>query len=165
MEAGASNNEYMKFLFYWQVLSVGAEPIGVANSILRRLKKEAAPYRGLRVVEAVAKLPLRGKSIGNYFANDCRDAIGHVVRKPGETTLVFDSEEDRRRIAESTGAVKLLAEHHIEHNLQLKKKVALFQLRPGTFPVYLPRENPVGNYVRPAQSKVFTNRGRSRSGF
>jgi hypothetical protein len=157
MEAGASSNEYLKFLFYWQVLSIGADPIGAANNMLRRLRKDPARLHA-RLIEAAAKLSLRGKSIGNYFADDCRDAIGHIARKPGKTRLVFDSEEDRRRIAESADVVQLFAEHYIEHNLQLNKKVALFQLKPGEFPRYLPRESPAGKYVRPAQPKLFAAR-------
>jgi hypothetical protein len=128
-EAGASNNVYLEFLFLWQVLSVGtAGGIGAANKA-RKL---------IRDTTWVDELDLKGKSIGNYFDNDCRNAIAHVIRPPGETTLDFDDPDDRRRISSSVRAVRVFARHHIEHRLELNKSLWLFKNKSGSIPEYRP---------------------------
>lgn len=143
-EAGASNNDYLKFLFLWQILAVGSKgSIGVAN----RARQE------IRDTTWINQLDLKGKSIGNYFANDCRDAIAHVTRPAGETTLDFDNPEDRRRISISVRAVDEFARHHIKNRLDLNKSLYLFKEKPGSIPAYLLIADQRGRFVAPDQPK------------
>lgn len=145
-EAGASNNEYLKFLFLWQILAVGSkgESLGVAN----KARKE------IRDTGWIDRLDLKGKSIGNYFAGDCRDAIAHVTRRTGETTLDFDNPEDRCRISISVRAVDEFARHHIKNRLDLNKSLYLFKEKPGSIPAYLPIADQKGRFIAPHQPKI-----------
>jgi hypothetical protein len=150
-EAGASNNEYLRFLFLWQILAIGAEPIGVANSLWRRSRDALLRHDH---VGAIERLPLRGKSIGNYFDDDCRNAIGHITRPPGETTLDFDSQEDRKRMSLSARAVRAFAVLFIEERLNLTGELHLYRAKRGAIPEYFEAgsaESIDWQYVHPAR--------------
>jgi hypothetical protein len=139
-EAGAANNEYLQFLFYWQVLGVGApNSAGAVNKALINIRDKTW----------IRQLDLKGQNIGSYFENDCRNAIAHVIRKEGETTIDFDDPADRIRISLSVRAIKTFAHHHIQDRLALTKTLYLFKEKPGSIPIYLPAEQACGKYVIP----------------
>lgn len=140
-EAGAANNDYLQFLFYWQILYVGSntKPWDAVNKARKNIRDNTW----------IGKLELNGKTIGDYFRDDCRDAIAHVMRKPGETTIDFDEPADRKRISLSAKAVKTFAHHHILERLALKKTLYLFKEKPGSIPAYLPADKANGKYVLP----------------
>lgn len=142
-EAGAANNDYLQFLFYWQILSLGTarKPREAANKALKDIKDKTW----------IGRLELNGKTIGDYFRDDCRDAIAHVTRNPGETTIDFDDPADRKRISLSVKAVKTFAHHDIKERLALKKTLHLFKEKPGSIPAYMPADQAKGKYVVPDQ--------------
>lgn len=142
-EAGAANNDYLQFLFYWQTLYVGTgrKPWDAANKALKDIKDKTW----------IRQLELNGKTIGDYFRDDCRDAIAHVMRKPGQTKIDFDDPVDRKRIWLSAKAVKAFAHHHIVEVLALKKTLYLFKEKPGLIPAYMPADQANGKYVAPDQ--------------
>lgn len=125
-EALASNNDYLRFLFLWQVLSVGKEPIGVTNNLWRNQKED----------------------------DDCRNAIGHITRRPGGNTINFDSAEDRARITMSAAAVQCFAQVFVEQNLGLTGRLSLYQVARGSIPEYHPRGSSAGKYVHPAPLRL-----------
>ncbi|MCK4816851.1 hypothetical protein KA005_13865 [bacterium] len=134
-EALHSNNEYLTFLFFWQVLETGGnEPIGWVNKVYR---KEKNFNRLLVSKDEVNHLPLNGKSLGNYLYDDCRNAIAHIKRDQGKVELKLDSPEDKRRIAISTNVVKKFARFYIEDKLKLQKGLYLVRKNGKGFPVFV----------------------------
>jgi len=83
-EASASNNNYLSFLFYWQILETGGSNAeGFVNKTFRRNPRELRLGR-----ESLdPRLDLRGRSLGAYLRDECRDAIAHIRRKPGKKRM------------------------------------------------------------------------------
>lgn len=123
-EAGASNNEYLKFLFYWQVLSVRGSDIANADAIHAR-------SASTQLHKEVLALPLSSRGVGHYFNDHCRNAIGHVRRDPGRPEIDLDSPEDRLRIREAAYVVRLFAQEFIRDDLQLTRRISLYKVKPG----------------------------------
>ncbi|MBI5057399.1 MAG: hypothetical protein HZB61_12365 [Nitrospirae bacterium] len=134
-EALSSNNVYLSFLFYWQILETGGnEPIGWINSVIRKKKN----YNRLLVSKAeINHLPLNGKSLGNYLYDDCRNAIAHIRRDSGKVKLKFDSLDDIKRLAISTNVVKKFARFYIENNIRLQNNLYLVRQKGTDFPVFV----------------------------
>lgn len=132
-EANASNNDYLSFLFFWQVLETGAgDPVGFINKAFRNHRSQ------LRLdVADISRLPLNGKSLGNYLLDDCRHAIAHIRRQPGKARLDVDKPSERLRLALSSKAIKKFAEHYIRENLRLKNTLFLAYRKRGEVPVYV----------------------------
>lgn len=134
-EACASNNDYLRFLFHWQVLEVrsATEPVGFINKAFRNSRAK------LRISDSdLRKLPLEGRPLGIYLENDCRHAIAHLMRRPGEKKIEIDDPADRLRLTYSARVIEAFAEHFIRETLQLNKVVFLHHLKRGMIPVYLP---------------------------
>ncbi len=132
-EAGASNNRYLSFLFYWQILETGGTNAeGFVNKTFRKKPRELRLGR-----ESLdSRLNLNGKSLGEYLRDECRDAIAHIRRKPGKKRIDLDKAEDRLRVIISTDIVKVFAKYYIEHVLKLQKKLYLVRSGRGGFPFY-----------------------------
>ncbi len=142
-EARASNNDYLKFLFNWQVMEVvGGQPVGFINKTFRR-----NPAKLHIRDEDLSKLPLDGRTLGNYLLDDCRHAIAHLKRKPGQTELDVDDPVDRIRLAHSVRVVVAFAEYFIRENLKLNKTVFLWQLKRGAIPTYLESADARGRFI------------------
>lgn len=143
-EARASNNDYLSFLFHWQVLEVaGAQAVDVVNAAFRR-ERDALGLSG----DDLARLPLKGRSLGNYLLEDCRHAIAHLRRRRGSTRLDIDDPADRTKIALSVRVAEALARYFIQHHLKLSKTMYLRQLKRGEFPIYLDSTDARGRYLR-----------------
>jgi hypothetical protein len=71
----------------------------------------------------IADLPFRGRSLGSYLLDYCRNAIAHIKRKPGRARLNLDIREERRRFAISNWIVKAFAEHYIRTRLALTEYI------------------------------------------
>jgi hypothetical protein len=158
-EANASNSIYLSFLFYWQILEVGGgKPIQFVTRTLRR--QPAGFYIDPQVV---AQLPTGSRSLGVYLSDDCRHAIAHIRRRPGERALELDRREERRHLAISAGVIKAFAEHYIREELQLKDSLHLVRLTPRGFPTFVSRATLHGHvwraYAEPRFDRVF---GKSR---
>jgi hypothetical protein len=153
-EARASNNEYLSFLFFWQVLAIAGNPEGVAEKLHRRQRAK------LRFSASdVAALPTGARSLGNYLADDCRNAIAHVrSQKSGSKRLLeFDSIEDRTRMARSVRVVQELARVCIEETLRLTKQSLLVRVPGSTVPRYVDEEEIRSGLVRhsPAYPRLY----------
>jgi hypothetical protein len=132
-EANASNNDYLSFLLFWQVLEVdGTEPIGFVN----RTYRKASSKLGLDS-ETMRTLPLGGRSLGYYLYDDCRNAIGHIRRKPGKTSLDVDRSSERLRLARSVTVIKKFAEYYICEHLDLKERLFLCSRSRREIPRYM----------------------------
>jgi hypothetical protein len=146
-EASASNNDYLSFLFYWQVLETrNTDAIDYVNKVHRKNRKGE-----LRLAEQyVSALPLNGRTLGNYFYDDCRNAIAHIRRKAGSKKLDLDRATERTRISNSTHVIKVFARHYIEHCLGLKQSLYLVRKSENSFPVFADKEFIARNRYRAA---------------
>jgi methylamine utilization protein MauJ len=92
-EAGFSNNDYLSFLFYWQILEV--EGRSAARFVDYAIGKQR---QQLRIPsEYLQSLPRGRRSHGQYFLDDCRHAIAHISRWKGRREIDFDDREVRVR--------------------------------------------------------------------
>ncbi len=132
-EAHASNNDYLSFLFYWQVLEVtGQKPEGVVD---KTWKKDRARIRLPK--SDVDNLPLGGKTLGHYLLDDCRHAIAHIRRKSGKKTLDLDKPAERSRMTYSADVIKAFADYYIREILGLTEHLYLVRRKRGDFPIFV----------------------------
>jgi len=77
-EAKSTNNDYLSFLFFWQILDINRnDSIGWINKVYRKNRKK------LRISkDSIKELPLNGRKLGNYFYDDFRNAISHLFKRP-----------------------------------------------------------------------------------
>jgi hypothetical protein len=143
-EAGAANNDYLKFLLYWQVLEV-VDPPGAITFVNNAFGRDR-PALHIRE-EDLRQLPLNGRKLGNYLWDDCRNALAHLTRRPGELQIDIDDPGDRLRLALSTRVIEGFARHYIAKHLRLTKIKYLRQLAHGQVPVYLAADDHRGKYV------------------
>jgi len=136
-EASSSNNEFLAFLFFWQVLEVGEnEPIGWIDKTYRKNRD-----RLLIDKDDLDRLPLNGRSLGHYLYDDCRNAIAHIIkRKAGKIKLSLDNPADIMRIAISIRIVKEFARFYIKHQLKLQKSMYLVRKNRRGFPLFVDEE-------------------------
>lgn len=136
-EASSSNNEFLAFLFFWQVLEVGKnEPIGWIDKTYRRSRDRLLIYK-----DNLDRLPLNGRSLGHYLHDDCRNAIAHIIkRKAGKIKLSLDNPADITRIAISTRVIEEFARFYIEHQLKLQKSMCLVRKNIRGFPIFFDEE-------------------------
>jgi hypothetical protein len=121
---------------------VGGQPVGFINKTFRRNLAKLHIHD-----ENLSKLPLNGRTLGDYLLDDCRHAIAHLKRKPGQTKLDVDDPVDRMRLAHSVRVVEAFAEYFIRENLKLNKAVFLWQLKRGTIPTYLGSADARGRFI------------------
>jgi len=132
-EARASNNDYLSFLFFWQVLDVGGgKPEAFVDEVF------GDPHHHLKVNRSdIDSLPLGDRKLGRYLCDDCRDAIAHIRRFPGRRKLDLDKAEERCRLATSVRVVEGFAEYYIRNALCLSDKLHLLRPRGGGFPRFV----------------------------
>jgi len=153
-EALSSNNEYLAFLFFWQVIEIGKnDAIGWINKTYRKERNKFSLIR-----DDLERLPLKGKKLGNYLYDDCRNAITHIhKRKPGKVKIKIDTPADNTRIIISTRVVKEFARFYIKDKLQLQKKMWLVRKKGKGFPVFanedfIKRNQCISAYKKPSLS-------------
>jgi len=133
-EASSSNNDYLAFLFFWQILEIGKnDAIGWINKAYRKNRNR------IRVSSnELNRLPLNSKKIGNYFYDDCRNAIAHIFkRRTGRKKIKLDTPEDNIRITISTRVIKEFARFYIKDKLNLNKSMYLVRKNGKGFPIYI----------------------------
>ena len=131
-EAICSNNCYLSFLFYWQILELGN------NNAVNWVNKAYRRNTNLGLHGDIKRLPLKGKKLGNYFYDDCRNAISHISnRKKGKLHLSLDTLPENIRIRSSILAIKKLARYYIEDKLNLRKYLYLVRRGNRGFPIYV----------------------------
>ncbi len=138
-DARASNNDYLSFLFHWQVFEVrcGGDAVGFIDKTVRRHRAD------LRLNdEDLLSLPLAGRSLGKYLLDDCRNAVTHLRRRPGCTKLDVDKPADRIRLTRSVRTIEAFSEYFIREALGLKKVTFLMRRNLRAIPVYVAPPNP-----------------------
>jgi hypothetical protein len=130
-EATAANSVYLQFLFYWQVMEVGpGADSGFVNRTWRR-ERQRLNLQPQEIREIEEKLALRGRSLGDYLLDDCRNAIAHIKRRPGKAKLDLDVRGVRDRLSQSTRIVREFAAHYIRTRLLLTEHVFLVRPQSG----------------------------------
>ena len=136
-EAASSNNDYLSFLFFWQVLEVGSgDPAALVNKIWQRHRARIVGTRE----DLFSNLNLNGRQLGDYLREDCRNAIAHIRRHPEKTKIVMGSLEDELRISISTDIVRQFARFYIEGKLGVCKRMYLLRRHGRGFPAYVGEE-------------------------
>ena len=132
-EASCSNNFYLAFLFFWQILEIGkGDAIGWANKAYRKKRGK------LRVTnDMLNRLPLNGQTIGNYFYRDCRCAVSHIIKLKKGAKLKIDTPEDNTRMQVSTWVIKEFARLYICEQLKVEKQMILVRKNGKGFPIYV----------------------------
>ncbi len=129
-EACASNNDYLSFIFFWQILEVGCSNAeGFVDKTHRKLAKQLTTRQ-----KDINSLPLRGRKLGEYLRDECRDAIAHIRRKPGKKKLDLNLSQDRTNSSASVRVAKTFSEYYIRENLYLRKQLCLVREGRRGFP-------------------------------
>lgn len=132
-EAMGSNSNYLSFLFYWQILEINNK--NPDNWINKSFYKKNRTIRFSQ--NDLNQIKLNDKKLGEYFRDDCRNAIAHIInRKPGKTKIILDTPEDNIRIAVSTRVIKEFAHTYIKEVLGLNKYLCLKKNYKDKFPVF-----------------------------
>jgi hypothetical protein len=126
-EARASNNLYLSFLFYWQVMEVdGGDASAFVEKTFRKHRQK------LRVMSSdVSNLRLGSQSLGFYMVNACRNAIAHVTSRRRKTPLELDNLDERVRLYYSVQVIKAFAEVFIRDRLNLAESLYLARPKDG----------------------------------
>lgn len=138
-EARSTNNDYLSFLFFWQVLEIGYKggPINWINKTWRSKQskiKDSIKYD-------VEKISMGSKKIGEYLYQDCRTAIAHLYTlKKGIKSIKIDSLDDNIRFMRGRRIIQEFAQLYIKNELNLQKKLFLVRKSKNSFPVYLEEE-------------------------
>jgi hypothetical protein len=136
-EANASNNDYLSLIFYWQVLEVGcgSKADGFVNKTYGRRPNSLG-----HIQSDIALLQLGRRRLGDYLRDDCRNAVAHIRRKLGRTSIDLDEPEDRWRIAISVRIIKAFAAYYIRESLELNEHLYLARRRHRDVPIFLDSE-------------------------
>jgi hypothetical protein len=133
-EASSSNNEYLSFLFFWQVLETEK---GHASEWIDETYKNN--HNKINLYKAdIDNISLKGKSLGHYLYDDCRNTIAHIMRKGGgKRRLELDTPEENVRISRCTNIIRAFALFYIENKLKLQKKMYLVRKNGRGFPTFV----------------------------
>lgn len=132
-EASASNNDYLSFLFYWQILDTGGTNAeDFVNNIHHKKPKE---FRW--DAEDITQLPLNGQKLGFFLRDEFRHAIAHIRRQSGRRKLEMDKIAERHRISNAVRIVKRIGEYYIREHLKLKKQLHLKRKGKSGFPAFV----------------------------
>lgn len=139
-EARSTNNDYLSFLFFWQVLEIGYRG-GPANWINKIWRNNQGELR--RSIEFdIEKISIGSKKIGEYFYHDFRTAISHLYTlRSGIKKIKIDSLDDNIRIMRGRRIIQEFARFYIENELKLQKRLYLLRKCKNGFPVYLDEGN------------------------
>jgi hypothetical protein len=134
-EARASNSRYLSFLFLWQSMEVlGTKPHAFIKDVMENHRHQV-PLED----SWFDRLPLSGRTIGDYLEDDCRHAIAHIKRWPGKKRLDLDSWDEHLRFAISVEVVEALSQTYIRHRLGMSEELTLVRPRSGGFPRFADR--------------------------
>jgi len=151
-EANSLNNDYLSFLFFWQILEIGNnQPIGWINKVYRKNRNKLSISK-----DDINALPLKGKKLGYYFHDEVRNAIVHLFKRPkGKKRMKIDSPDDNILIDRGRKIIKEFARFYIENELKLKKELYLVRKGGKGFPVYVNKEFTRQHYCKVAYNKPF----------
>jgi hypothetical protein len=127
----------LSFLLYWQVLDIPAPAQQRPNA------KEwvDAEWKANRIYlrdeqREILDRHRKRRSLGEYFEDDCRNAIAHLQRYPGRKSLLFDDLDDLERMRVSSDLARDLARRYVEKQLGLSKRMSLYRKGGRGFPIY-----------------------------
>ena len=152
-EAKSTNNNYLSFLFFWQILEIGNnQPIGWINKVFRKNRNT------LRISEEyINKLSLKRRKLGNYFYDDFRNAIAHLFkRQKGKKRIKIDTPNDNILISTGRIIIEEFARFFIENELKLKRELYLVRKGGKGFPIYVNMEFTRQHYCKTAYEKQFS---------
>lgn len=132
-EAKSSNKDWLAILIFWNILeSTISDPEKWLNDTKNLIH---TPF----FQEEIKELPLNGKSLGDYFKNDCRHAIAHIKKEPGRkrAELNIDVGVDIKRMKLSSSVLEEFAKYFIKNELNLDKKCYLVRERRKEFPKFV----------------------------
>ena len=135
-EARSTNNDYLSFLFFWQVLEIGYKG-GSTNWINKIWRNNQSELRN-SIKYDIGKISMGSKKIGEYLYHDCRTAISHLYTlRKGIKTIKIDSLDDNIRIIRGRRIIQGFAQFYIKNELNLQKRLYLVRKSKNGFPVYL----------------------------
>lgn len=138
-EARSTNNDYLSFLFFWQVLEIGYKG-GPINWINKTWRNNQSKIKN-SIKYDVEKISMGSKKIGEYLYQDCRTAIAHLYTlKKGKKSVKIDSLDDNIRFMRGRRIIQEFAQFYIKNELNLQKKLFLVRKSKNGFPVYLEEE-------------------------
>jgi hypothetical protein len=137
-EADSANKTIMSFLLYWQVMDIPPQGWPATNPSAWVDDEDSAGRIFLRDDQRDLLDRLRrGRSLGKYLSDDCRNAIAHLRRSARQRVVLFDDREDLRRFRVSSDVAKDLARQYIRAKLGLSKRMTLLREGKDGFPVYI----------------------------
>ncbi len=135
-EARSTNNDYLSFLFFWQVLEIGYKggPINWINKTWRNNQTELRNS----IKYDFGKISMGSKKMGEFLYHDCRTAISHLYTlRKGIKKIKIDSLDDTIRIMRGRRIIQEFARFYIKNELNLQKRLYLVRKSKNGFPVYL----------------------------
>jgi len=149
-EANSANNDYLSFLFFWQILEINhGDPINWINKVYRKNRNKLWISK-----DDINEISLKGRKLGNYLYDDFRNAIAHLFkRKYGEKRVEIDTLDDNILIYRGRNIIKAFARFYIENELKLKKKLYLVRKGGKGFPIYVNMEFTRQHYCKEAYKK------------
>ncbi|GJL64810.1 MAG: hypothetical protein NPIRA04_34640 [Nitrospirales bacterium] len=130
-EANASNNDYLSFLFFWQILQVeNLDP----KSFVDKCKDD---HHILLKNSDIDTLAMGSGSLGKCLEQDYRHAIAHITRSKGKKPLDLNKLHDRMRLTISSRIIKDVAVRYIRTNLKLANHLYLTNPTRGNFSEFL----------------------------
>lgn len=152
-EAKSTNNNYLSFLFFWQILEIGNnQPIGWINKVYRKNRNKLGISE-----DYINKLHLRRRKLGDYFYDDFRNAIAHLFKRPeGKKRIKIDTPNDNMLISTGRIIIEEFARFFIENELKLNKNLYLVRKGSKGFPIYVNMEFTRQHYCQIAYEKPFS---------
>ncbi len=138
-EANASNNEFLSFIFFWQILET--RNTSALNYVNNKYPKKREEFSFIE--RHISSLPLNGRKLGNYLLDDCRHAIAHIRRDKGKKPLDMDCLFERERFWNSLIVVKAFAEHYVQNAIDLNENLILVRKAKSTCPFYEVKEDAI----------------------
>ena len=151
-EAKSTNNNYLSFLFFWQILEINfGKPIDWIDKVYRKNRNK------LNISENyINNLPLQGRNLGYYFHDDFRNAISHIFKRTkGKKRIKIDTPNDNILISIGRIIIEEFARFFIENELKLKKELYLVRKGGKGFPIYVNKEFTRKHYCKEAYKKPF----------
>ncbi len=136
-EAQSTNNDYLSFLFFWQILEIGYKG-GPPNWINKIWRNNQGELRN-SIKDDIEKISMGNKKLGEYLYYDCRTAVAHLHKlRNGIKKIKIDSLDDAIRIMRGRRIIQEFARFYIENELNIRKKrLCLVRKSKNGFPVYL----------------------------
>ena len=151
-EAKSTNNNYLYFLFFWQILEIDfGKPIDWIDKVYHKNRNKLNIWE-----DYINNLPLKGRNLGYYFHDDFKNAISHIFkREKGKKRIKIDTPNDNILISAGRIIIKEFARFFIENELKLKKELYLARKGGKGFPIYVNKEFTCKHYCKEVYEKLF----------